>query len=138
MWAGSDSIFFACTSGGVDRQGQIWQYRPSVHEGTPQESAQPGKLELFIESRDNGVMRNCDNLTVAPWGDLFVSEDSPLNDGIARIRPDGSVERFGLHRGGYDEICGVCFSPDGSTLFANVQQAGLTLAITGPWMDRRS
>ena len=138
MWAGTDSIFFACTTGGVDRQGQIWRYRPSAHEGTELESKNPGQLELFIESRNNGVMRNCDNLTVAPWGDLFVSEDSPMNDGIVRIQPDGTVERFGLHRGGYDEICGICFSPDGSTLFANIQQAGLTLAITGPWLLKQS
>ena len=31
------------------------------------------------------------------------------------------------------EIAGVCFSPDGSVMFVNVQQNGVTLAITGPW-----
>ena len=34
------------------------------------------------------------------------------------------------------ELAGVCFSPDGSTLFVNIQHdPGLTLAITGPWNE---
>ena len=32
------------------------------------------------------------------------------------------------------ELAGVCFSPDGKTLFVNIQDRGLTLAITGPWV----
>jgi secreted PhoX family phosphatase len=35
------------------------------------------------------------------------------------------------------EFCGACFSPDGTTLFVNIQQPGLTLAITGPWQTLR-
>ena len=31
------------------------------------------------------------------------------------------------------EFAGPVFSPDGSTLFVNIQHDGLTLAITGPW-----
>jgi len=31
------------------------------------------------------------------------------------------------------EMAGATFSPDGSTFFVNIQHAGLTLAITGPW-----
>jgi secreted PhoX family phosphatase len=31
------------------------------------------------------------------------------------------------------EFAGATFAPDGSTLFVNIQQAGVTLAITGPW-----
>ena len=36
------------------------------------------------------------------------------------------------------EFCGACFSPDGTTLFVNIQRPGLTLAITGPWGNLRS
>ncbi len=33
-----------------------------------------------------------------------------------------------------DEFAGSTFSPDGSTLFVNIQSStGLTLAIWGPW-----
>jgi secreted PhoX family phosphatase len=31
------------------------------------------------------------------------------------------------------ELAGVCFAPDGSTLFFNLQREGVTVAITGPW-----
>ena len=30
-------------------------------------------------------------------------------------------------------MTGPCFSPDGSVLFANVQEPGHVFAITGPW-----
>jgi uncharacterized protein len=33
----------------------------------------------------------------------------------------------------YSEFTGVTFSPDGKTLFANIQTPGIMLAITGPW-----
>jgi secreted PhoX family phosphatase len=31
------------------------------------------------------------------------------------------------------EFAGATFSPDGGTLFVNMQNEGLTLAIAGPW-----
>ena len=31
------------------------------------------------------------------------------------------------------EWAGATFSPDGQTLFVNIQSPGVTLAITGPW-----
>jgi secreted PhoX family phosphatase len=31
------------------------------------------------------------------------------------------------------ELTGVCFAPDGKTLFVNVQQPGVSYAITGPF-----
>jgi secreted PhoX family phosphatase len=31
------------------------------------------------------------------------------------------------------ELAGVCFSPDGNTMFVNIQYPGKTLAITGDW-----
>jgi len=34
-----------------------------------------------------------------------------------------------------EEWAGVCFSPDGEWLFANMQNPGLTVAITGPWKE---
>jgi secreted PhoX family phosphatase len=133
IWTGHDSIHFACTTGGASRIGQIFCYRPSPAEGTSEEAENPGTLELFVESQTGGILKNADNLTIAPSGDLFVSEDSLLGDGVVRIRPDGRLDRFAMNRVSLSEIAGVCFSPDGSTLFANIQQEGLTLAIQGPW-----
>jgi secreted PhoX family phosphatase len=36
------------------------------------------------------------------------------------------------------ELAGVCFSPDGTTMFVNVYFPGVTLAITGPWSRFRT
>nr|MBA3847962.1 DUF839 domain-containing protein [Planctomycetota bacterium] len=30
-------------------------------------------------------------------------------------------------------FAGACFSPDGTTLFVNIQSPTTTIAITGPW-----
>jgi secreted PhoX family phosphatase len=32
-----------------------------------------------------------------------------------------------------EELAGVTFSPDGQTLFVNLQVPGMTFAIWGPW-----
>jgi secreted PhoX family phosphatase len=34
------------------------------------------------------------------------------------------------------EFAGGIFSPDGTTLFVNIQSPGMTLAITGPWIGQ--
>lgn len=133
IWTGADAVHFACTTGGVARLGQIFTYRPSPHEGLERESEAPARLELFVESESGGIIENADNLTVAPSGDLYVSEDGIGSDGLVRIRPDGSVERFAMNRVSDSEMAGVCFSPDGRTMFVNIQEQGMTLAIQGPW-----
>ena len=133
LWSGEDSVYLACTNGGVGRTGQIWRYHPSPHEGTERESDAPGHMELFVESDQDHVIFNCDTLTVTPLGDLFVCEDNPLANGMVRITPEGNVERFAMNRSDTSELAGVCASPDGSTLFVNIQDPGMTIAITGPW-----
>ena len=39
---------------------------------------------------------------------------------------------------GDSEFAGVCFSPDGQTMFVNIQTPGITLAVTGPWGSFRA
>jgi len=137
MWAGEDGIYFACTSGGRERKGQIFRYRPSPYEGTPQESQEPGTLELFVEPNDAQLMENADNLCLAPWGDLIVCEDGTGDDYFFGVTPEGEVYRFGHNMTGGGEFAGSCFSPDGTTLFVNMQSQGWTFAITGPWERAR-
>lgn len=137
MWYGGESIFFACTNGGRARRGQIWRYTPSRDEGEPGEQRHPGSLELFVESTASSLLENADNLTVAPWGDLFVCEDGRGPDYLVGISPDAELYRFARNRRSEGELAGCVFSPDGTTLFLNMQVEGLTLAITGPW-DRRA
>jgi secreted PhoX family phosphatase len=140
MWMGADSVYFAATSGGKNKNGQIWRCRPAPApiEGTPRESDDPGTLELFIEANDRTVIKNPDNLTVAPWGDLIVCEDDCVDcddaQRILGVTPRGEVYVIGRSVLNRSELAGCTFSPDGTTLFVNIQSGpGLTLAIWGPW-----
>ncbi len=135
-WFGHDSVFFACTNGGLKRKGQIFRYRPSAVEATAGESAQPGTLELLIEPNDGRLIENADNLTIAPWGDLIVCEDGTNPQYLVGITPSGKI--YKLARTNLGELAGAVFSPDGSTLFVNIQNMGATVAITGPWQTLRA
>lgn len=126
-------LAFTCTIGGPQRLGQIFAYRPSPAEGTAAETAHPGQLGLIAESHADSLLLNPDNITLAPWGDLVVCEDTSRHCGLVGIRPEGAHYRLADNPYTSAELAGVCFSPDGSVLFVNVQQRGLTLAITGPW-----
>ncbi|MBU2678272.1 MAG: DUF839 domain-containing protein [Gammaproteobacteria bacterium] len=128
-----DQFAFTCTNGGPARIGQIFTYAPSPFEGTPAEIDKPGKLTLIAEADENSLLRNCDNLTMAPWGDLIVCEDTLHHCGLVGIRPDGRQYAIADNPYSNSELAGVCFSPDGKILFVNIQYPGMTLAITGPW-----
>ncbi len=133
MWYGNNAVYFACTNGGMEKRGQIWRYVPSPAEGTPDEANNPGRLELFVEPNDPGLVDNADNLTVTPWGDLILCEDGSGDQFLVGITPEGTVYKFAHNAVSNSEFAGATFSPDGSTLFVNIQGDGLTLAITGPW-----
>ncbi len=133
MWASGEAVYFACTNGGSARKGQIWKYTPGPAEGTAEEQKNPGKLQLFIEPDDGTIVENADNLTVAPFGHLFVCEDGPEHNNLLGVTPSGEVYWFAQNTTGWGELTGVTFSPDGSTCFVNIQDKGLTVAITGPW-----
>ena len=126
MWTGRDGIYFACTGGGRSSAGQIWRYVPGRDEG-------PATLELFIEPNDSRVLEKADNLTVAPWGGLFICEDGPGENRVLGVTPQGEIYEFARNVMNNSELAGATFSPDATTLFVNIQNPGLTLAITGPW-----
>ncbi len=133
MWYGNGEIYFACTSGGKNQKGQIWRYKPSPYEGNKREKEAPGEVELFIEPNDDALVDNADNLTVSPWGDLVICEDGKGDQFLVGVTPQGEIYKLGHNPYTTSEFAGVTFSPDGSTLFVNIQKAGMTLAITGPW-----
>lgn len=137
MWYGNDEVYFACTSGGKNNTGQVFKYQPSEFEGQAEEQSSPGKLTLFAEPNDREILKYCDNLTVAPWGDVIIVEDS--SDAYMRgIRPDGQIYNIARNVGSDSELAGVCFSPSGNSLFVNIQEQGLTFSITGPWSQLRT
>ncbi|NIP58442.1 MAG: DUF839 domain-containing protein, partial [Gemmatimonadetes bacterium] len=117
-------------------KGQIWKYVPSPREGTDGEWDEPATLQLFVEADEGALLENADNLTMAPWGDLIVCEDGTGDDYLVGVTPDGDLYRFAHNARSTGEFAGACFSPDGSTLFVNMQSEALTLAITGPWHQR--
>ncbi|MGV3502759.1 MAG: alkaline phosphatase PhoX [Adhaeribacter sp.] len=132
MWFGNNEVYFACTNGGKLGYGQVFRYVPSPHEGQPEEKQVPGQLTLFVESNDSKVANACDNMTVAPWGDLILCEDNP-SPSLVGITPEGRFYKLGQNIGFKSEFAGGVFSPGGETYFVNLQGAGLTVAITGPW-----
>jgi secreted PhoX family phosphatase len=132
MWYGKNSIFFACTNGGKIKSGQVFRYTPGQYEGTAREKESPGKLALFVEPNDKEIFKNCDNLTVAPSGDIVLCEDHD-HPFIVGITPKGEYYKIAENTGYESEFAGGVFSPDGKTFFVNIQHVGLTVAIEGPW-----
>lgn len=128
-----DRFAFACTIGGPARLGQLWSYVPSPFEGSDREAESPGTLALIAEATETSILRNADNLTMAPWGDLVVCEDTASHCGLVGVRDDGSQYAIADNAYSDSELTGVCFAPDGKTLFVNVQYPGTTLAISGPF-----
>ena len=133
MWYGRGAVYFACTSGGRNKKGQIWRYVPSPSEGRPEESERPGRLELFVEPNSATLLENADNMTVTPWGDLLICENGKAPNQLVGVTPEGALYIVGRNVGNGSELAGVTVSPDATTVFVNIQSPGLTLAITGPW-----
>ncbi|PZQ60177.1 MAG: phosphatase [Phenylobacterium zucineum] len=148
IFFGEGELYFTCTSGGPKRLGQVLRYKPSRFEGDPREKDEPGRLQLFVEASDPRVLNMCDNLAIAPNGHLMVCEDKIEPKGVNYLKgvtPEGKVYTVGgVPRAASDgpmpttELAGVCFSPDGSTLFVNAYWPGTTLAVTGPWERLRA
>lgn len=136
LTAAGDYFAFTCSIGGPQRLGQVFAYQPSPGEGTSEELRTPGKLTLIAQADEAALLHNCDNLTMAPWGDLIVCEDTVDNSNhcaLVGIRPDASQYLIANNAYSDSELAGVCFSPDGKTLFVNIQYPGKTIAIVGPW-----
>ncbi len=127
------SIFMTATYGGPNISGQVFEYRLSKADGTDAEATDAGHMRLLAESTPQSFLHHADNLTMSPWGDLIICEDTASHCGLIGIRPNG--EQYELADNAYSssELAGICFSPDGSIMFLNIQHRGLTLAITGPW-----
>ncbi len=139
IWFGEKELFFACTNGGRTKTGQIFKYIPSQYEGQSAEKTPAfyPRLELFVEPNDTKLLRYCDNLTIAPWGDVVFCEDG-IHPRIFGISPAGDFYQISENIGYLSEFAGLCFSPSGNTLFVNIQVPGITLAITGDWSQLKT
>ena len=121
-WYYEDSVWFTSTSGGPVDGGQIFRLR--LTEGT---------LECVLVSTNKWVLDMPNNITVAPWGEVFFSEDGTADQYVRGIDASGTMFDFAYNAGSTSGIAGVCFSPDGQAMFLNLQKDHMTLAITGPF-----
>ena len=116
-----------------ERLGQIFAYQPSPREGLADEQDEPGVLRLLAQATSRSLLRHADNVTMSPWGDLIICEDTARHCGLVGVQPDGQQYLIADNAYSNSELAGICFSPDGNLMFVNIQVQGLTLAITGPW-----
>ena len=129
-------VYFTSTSGGENAGGQIWRYDHVNRD--------EGRLTMLFESPDRDILDMPDNVCVMPKSQLlFVCEDSDYvgaggtpENYLRILTPSGRMADMAkniapkFERG---EFAGVTFSPDGKTLFFNIQQIGATFAVWGDW-----
>lgn len=145
MWWGDGGTYivssFARTESPVQHDGAVWFYDPKRRTLTL-------KVLLGVNpdpSADNGNFDGPDNITVSPYGGLVIAEDGEGIQHLFGATESGRtypIARNDLNIGTaekpeYSEFTGVTFSPDGRTLFANIQEPGIMLAITGPWKRQK-
>ncbi|WP_093801422.1 alkaline phosphatase PhoX [Streptomyces sp. Wb2n-11] len=121
-------------SPGEPHDGQVWFYDPKRRT-----------LTLKVLLGTGGQFDGPDNITVSPYGGLVIAEDGDGGQHLFGATESGRtypIARNELNVGSeaeprFSEFAGVVFSPDGKTLYANIQNPGILLAITGPWRRRR-
>jgi uncharacterized protein len=111
--------------------GQVWAFDPRAQQ-----------LTLVYQSPGPDVLDFPDNVTTSPRGTLILCEDNVNNNYLRGLSRKGELFDIALNRlrsitgadRSNDEFAGSTFSPDGETLFVNIQASrGLTFAIWGPW-----
>ncbi len=118
IWWHEGEVYFTATV-----HGQVFRLVP--------DSRDPSRAQLTVVANS---LRMPDNITVAPWGDLVVAEDNSAENYLRFIDRAGVVRDFARHpKNPRDEFAGVCFDASGRYLFVNIQQTGLTLAVSGPF-----
>ncbi|MBV2355153.1 PhoX family protein [Streptomyces sp. J2-1] len=140
MWWGDGGVYvvssYAREESPVPHDGQVWFYDPRRRTLTLK--------VLFGVNPDpaaDGAFDGPDNITVSPYGGLVIAEDGEGLQHLLGATDSGRtypIARNELNNGTeeapeYSEFTGVTFSPDGHTLYANIQDPGIMLAVTGPW-----
>ncbi|MFD5076841.1 alkaline phosphatase PhoX [Streptomyces sp. NPDC058371] len=124
----------------VPHDGQVWFYDPKRRTLTL-------KVLLGVnpDPAKDGAFDSPDNITVSPYGGLVIAEDGEGVQHLFGATDSGRtypIARNELNIGteaepAYSEFTGVTFSPDGRTLFANIQEPGIMLAVKGPWKRQK-
>ncbi|GAA1876151.1 alkaline phosphatase PhoX [Asanoa iriomotensis] len=106
-----------------DQTIQLVTYFP--HQVTAEEGAPAKYTDMTFDGPDN--------VTVTPWGSLVLAEDGAGASHVLSSFPGGPTYAIARNQLNDSEFCGPTFTEDGKVLFVNMQDPGLTLAITGPW-----
>ncbi len=147
MWWGDGGAYivssYARAESPVQHDGQVWFYDPKRRTLTL-------KVLLGVNPDPtapsaDGAFDGPDNITVSPYGGLVIAEDGEGVQHLFGATDSGRtypIARNELNLGTeeepeYSEFTGVTFSPDGRTLYANIQTPGIMLAITGPWKRQK-
>ena len=106
--------------------GQVWGY-----------DTRSETLFLVYESPSRQVLDFPDNITTSRRGTLILCEDNRDDNYVRGLSRGGQLWDIALNRlAGRtdDEFAGSTFSPDGHTLFVNIQASrGMSFAIWGDW-----
>ncbi len=111
--------------------GQVWGY-----------DTRSETLFLVYQSPSRAVLDFPDNITTSARGTLILCEDNTEDNYIRGLSRGGQLWDIALNRlrsstgadRSNDEFAGSTFSPDGHTLFVNIQASrGLSFAIWGRW-----
>jgi len=159
-WGTRNGLYFAASfafaasdlpANATKHDGQIWYYdyadetltlkayfpyNELLHtEGPNWEATLGDSLDLAFDGPDN--------VHVSPYGSLVIAEDGNTANHLfswseelgaqAIARNQIVLEQSSLGGNVYAEMTGPTFTPDGSLLFANVQEPGHTFVIRGPW-----
>ena len=150
-WHDKGIVYFVDTDGGPTENGSVWAYDP-VNE----------KLSSCFTSKSERMADAIDNVTVNPVnGSIILCEDGGGiqstsgqfiagarlllvgENNIARPVAENNInlstpvsDRESIAVGDYrsSEWAGATFTPDGKTLYVNIQSPGVTFAIEGPWL----
>ena len=119
----------------VPHDGMVWfyDYRARTiqlvtyfpHQATTEDGSSARYTDITFDGPDN--------VTVTPWGSLVLAEDGQGASHVLSSFPGGPTYAIARNQLNDSEFCGPVFTADGKVLFVNMQNPGLTLAITGPW-----
>jgi secreted PhoX family phosphatase len=133
-WWGDGGAYFvssyARTTDGSAREhdGQVWFYNPRRETITLR--------TIFGVNPDpakDGNLDGPDNITVSPYGGVILAEDGKGVSHLAGVSEAGLAYPLARNELNDSEFSGPVFSHDARILFANIQDPGYVLAITGPW-----
>jgi secreted PhoX family phosphatase len=155
-WVANGTVFFTDkqVTTNPPRAGRIWALDIATNT-----------LKAIFVSNDIQVGNSPDNVCISPRGGVLFCEDGgsggPNSGGAVTqqrlmvVHPNGGSYVFARHNFNFtgpqltavgksasaagnfrnSEWAGACFSPDGRVLFVNLYSPGVTLAITGPWVN---